>query len=80
MFTGNRLESYGGNLTVTQRYQTRPGGNTYAEPDIIIRSTDGRELIWMTSRPLQQNIEQTYSVVLDENSFTMNQRPATRCV
>ncbi|XP_069938272.1 basement membrane-specific heparan sulfate proteoglycan core protein isoform X44 [Cherax quadricarinatus] len=78
MFTGNRLPSYGGNLTITQRYQAHPAGNTYADPDIIIRSSGGREFIWMMSRPLQQNIEQTYSVVLTEDSFTMNQQPASR--
>ncbi|XP_071516712.1 basement membrane-specific heparan sulfate proteoglycan core protein-like isoform X3 [Panulirus ornatus] len=78
MFTGNRLPSYGGNITITQRYEARPGGNTYADPDIIIRSSGGREFIWMSPRPLQPNVEQTYSVRLTEDSFTMNQQPASR--
>lgn len=80
MFTGNRLPSYGGNLTITQRYEARPGGNTYADPDIIIRSSGGREFIWMSQRPLQPNVERTYSVRLIEDSFTMNQQPASRYV
>nr|XP_045613717.1 basement membrane-specific heparan sulfate proteoglycan core protein-like isoform X12 [Procambarus clarkii] len=78
MFTGNRLASYGGNLTITQRYQAQSGGNTYADADIIIRSSGGREFIWMIPRPLQPNIEQTYVVALTEDSFTMNQQPASR--
>ncbi|XP_050723887.1 basement membrane-specific heparan sulfate proteoglycan core protein-like isoform X5 [Eriocheir sinensis] len=78
MFTGNRLESYGGNLTITQRYQTRAGGNTYSDSDIIIRSSGGREFIWMTPQSLVPNREQTYTVTLTENSFTVNQQPASR--
>ncbi|XP_066985998.1 basement membrane-specific heparan sulfate proteoglycan core protein [Macrobrachium rosenbergii] len=78
MFTGNRLPSYGGNLTITQRYQAQSGGNQYADPDVIIRSSGGRELIWMNNRPLQPNILQTYVVPLFEENFTMNQQPASR--
>lgn len=78
MFTGNRLASYGGNLTVTQWYQTESGGDIYADSDIIIRSAGGREFIWMKSKPLEPNSKQPYSVLLTESSFTMNQQPATR--
>ncbi|XP_045130066.1 basement membrane-specific heparan sulfate proteoglycan core protein-like isoform X13 [Portunus trituberculatus] len=81
MFTGNRLESYGGNLTVTQKFQMQPGAGIYLESDVIIRSTSGREFFWMRPRHLEQNIqnrEQTYTVLLNEDSFTMNQQPASR--
>ncbi|XP_047486475.1 basement membrane-specific heparan sulfate proteoglycan core protein-like isoform X15 [Penaeus chinensis] len=78
MFTGNRLASYGGNLTITQRYVAFPGSNTFADPDVIIRSAGGLEFIWMISRSLPQNALQTYTVPLIETSFTMNQQPASR--
>lgn len=78
MFTGNRIESYGGNLTITQRYTSRARGIKYADSDIIIRSSGGREFIWMTRQLLLPNLEQTYSVTLTEESFTVNQQPANR--
>ncbi|XP_042860326.1 basement membrane-specific heparan sulfate proteoglycan core protein-like isoform X47 [Penaeus japonicus] len=78
MFTGNRLASYGGNLTITQKYVAYSGSNTYADPDVIIRSAGGLEFIWMISRSLPQNTLQTYTVPLVESSFTMNQQPASR--
>lgn len=80
MFTGNRLPSYGGNLTITQRYEALPGGNTYADADVIIRSSGGREFVWMNSQTLPQNRDQTFVVHLIEGSFTTNQQPATRYI
>ncbi|KAK3867232.1 hypothetical protein Pcinc_027289 [Petrolisthes cinctipes] len=78
MFTGNRLASYGGNLSVTQWYETESGDDIYTDSDIIIRSSGGREFIWMKPTPLRPNEKQPYSVLLTESSFTVNQQLATR--
>lgn len=78
MFTGNRLASYGGNLSVTQWYETEAGDDFYSDSDIIMRSSGGREFIWMKPTPLRPNEKQPYSVLLTESSFTVNQQLATR--
>lgn len=78
MFTGNRLASYGGNLSVTQWYETDAADEMYSDSNIIIRSSGGREFIWMNLTPLRPNEKQPYSVLLTESSFTVNQQLATR--
>ncbi|CAL4087148.1 unnamed protein product, partial [Meganyctiphanes norvegica] len=78
MFTGNRLTSYGGNLTVTQQFDAERTGAQFADADVIFKSSKGREFIWMNPDRLQTRQPKSYSVLLTEKSFTVNQQPASR--
>ncbi|KAA0202727.1 hypothetical protein HAZT_HAZT010235, partial [Hyalella azteca] len=76
-FTGNLLPSYGGHLEVTQFYESA-STNVIREADVVIRGSNGQELVWMLPEPLLQSQRKNYSVPLQETSFVLNQYPVTR--
>ncbi|KAF2367999.1 Laminin EGF domain [Trinorchestia longiramus] len=74
-FTGNLLPSYGGNLEVTQLYQSS-SNNIIREADLVIRGSNGQELVWMLPAPLPQNQPYSYTVPIVETGFVLNQYPS----
>lgn len=78
MFTGNLLTSYGGQLSITQSFDSRSDSDIFADPDVIITSSDKREFIWMNPDTPKPRRQQNYTVNLVESQFTVEQRPATR--
>ena len=53
-FTGNKVTSYGGQLSITQRYDERQGssGQRFSDSDVIITS-DRISLVWINPNQLQ---------------------------
>ena len=55
-YTGNKLTSYGSNLTLTQHIITRLGARTYADQDVIIFGNDVT-LYWKNPQELTPGVK-----------------------
>lgn len=55
VFTGNRVKSYGGNLTLTQHITAYPGAQSYKDQDILLIG-NGITLFWTNPQELQPEI------------------------
>ncbi|KAI5699533.1 hypothetical protein M8J75_004395 [Diaphorina citri] len=67
-FTGNRITSYGGKLTWTQRYTAGPGAINFDDTDVVIYG-NGISLYWDHDEKLIPNSPKTYSVPLIERGW-----------
>ncbi|XP_029051246.2 basement membrane-specific heparan sulfate proteoglycan core protein isoform X2 [Osmia bicornis bicornis] len=68
IFTGNKVKSYGGNLTLTQHITAHPGAQSYKDQDIILIG-NGITLFWTNPVDIQPDIPLTYSVPLRESEW-----------
>ncbi|XP_070527636.1 basement membrane-specific heparan sulfate proteoglycan core protein isoform X6 [Cardiocondyla obscurior] len=68
VFTGNKVKSYGGNLTLTQHITAYPGAQSYKDQDILLIG-NGITLFWTNPVELQPEIPLTYSVPLKEHEW-----------
>ena len=55
VFTGNKVKSYGGNLTLTQHITAYPGAQSYKDQDILLIG-NGITLFWTNPVELQPEI------------------------
>ncbi|XP_034945971.1 basement membrane-specific heparan sulfate proteoglycan core protein isoform X4 [Chelonus insularis] len=78
VFIGNQVKSYGGNLTLTQRFTARPGANPLKDQDVIL-SGNGITLFWTNSQEPYPNQTITYTVRLRETEWRRlsNEGPRT---
>ncbi|KAK0088927.1 hypothetical protein PV326_004677, partial [Microctonus aethiopoides] len=67
-FTGNKIKSYGGNLTLTQRYSAYPGTPPIKDQDVIL-SGNSITLFWTNPHELIRDRAITYSVPLRETHW-----------
>ncbi|XP_024936745.1 basement membrane-specific heparan sulfate proteoglycan core protein [Cephus cinctus] len=67
-FTGNKIKSYGGDLTVTQRISTHPGAKSFMDQDVILVG-NGITLYWTNPRSIQSGVPLTYSVPFRESEW-----------
>ncbi|XP_063241894.1 basement membrane-specific heparan sulfate proteoglycan core protein isoform X7 [Bacillus rossius redtenbacheri] len=67
-FSGNKVASYGGNLTVTQHYSARPSGQRDQDTDVIITG-NGITLYWTYPGLAEPDQPFTFSVPLRESSW-----------
>ncbi|KAK7791103.1 hypothetical protein R5R35_012915 [Gryllus longicercus] len=67
-FTGNKLASYGGNLSVTQRYTARPGSQWQQDTDILIFG-NGIRIYWSGENTIQPDLPVTHVVPLVEREW-----------
>ncbi|PNF14537.1 hypothetical protein B7P43_G15031, partial [Cryptotermes secundus] len=66
-FTGNRITSYGGNLTVTQLYRNQPAGaSPSSDTDVIIYGS-GISVYWTNINEVISDRAVTFSIPLVEN-------------
>ncbi|XP_018405456.1 PREDICTED: basement membrane-specific heparan sulfate proteoglycan core protein-like [Cyphomyrmex costatus] len=68
VFTGNKVKSYGGNLTLTQHITAHPGAQSYKDQDILLIG-NGITLFWTNPVELQPEIPLTYTVPLKEHEW-----------
>ncbi|XP_076237238.1 basement membrane-specific heparan sulfate proteoglycan core protein-like isoform X3 [Calliopsis andreniformis] len=68
VFTGNKVKSYGGNLTLTQHITAYPGAQSYKDQDIILVG-NGITLFWTNPVEIQPDVPLTYSVPLRESEW-----------
>ncbi|XP_076631096.1 terribly reduced optic lobes isoform X1 [Colletes latitarsis] len=68
VFTGNKVKSYGGNLTLTQHITAYPGAQSYKDQDIILIG-NGITLFWTNPTEIQPDVPLTYSVPLRESEW-----------
>ncbi|XP_076397846.1 terribly reduced optic lobes isoform X10 [Megachile rotundata] len=68
IFTGNKVKSYGGNLTLTQHVTAHPGAQSYKDQDIILIG-NGITLYWTNPDDIEPDIQLTYSVPLRESEW-----------
>ncbi|XP_018343829.1 PREDICTED: basement membrane-specific heparan sulfate proteoglycan core protein isoform X5 [Trachymyrmex septentrionalis] len=68
VFTGNKVKSYGGNLTLTQHITAYPGAQSYRDQDILLIG-NGITLFWTNPVELQPEIPLTYTVPLKEHEW-----------
>ncbi|XP_049843588.1 basement membrane-specific heparan sulfate proteoglycan core protein isoform X30 [Schistocerca gregaria] len=64
-FTGNKLESYGGYLNITQSYSAQPNSRRYYDTDIVIVG-NGISIYWSGVPDTRPDVPFTYSVQLKE--------------
>ncbi|XP_011864496.1 PREDICTED: basement membrane-specific heparan sulfate proteoglycan core protein isoform X15 [Vollenhovia emeryi] len=69
VFTGNKVKSYGGNLTLTQHITAYPGAQSYKDQDILLIG-NGITLYWTNPVELQPEIPLTYHVPLKEHEWS----------
>lgn len=55
IFTGNKVKSYGGNLTLTQHITAYPGAQSYKDQDIILIG-NGITLFWTNPVDIQPDV------------------------
>ncbi|CAG2056368.1 unnamed protein product, partial [Timema podura] len=67
-FTGNKVSSYGGNLTVTQHYTARAGAERLYDTDVVI-SGNGISLYWTYQGDVAPDTPLTFTVPLREASW-----------
>ncbi|XP_069692113.1 basement membrane-specific heparan sulfate proteoglycan core protein isoform X26 [Periplaneta americana] len=67
-FTGNRITSYGGNLTITQLYRTWPGAGPSSDTDVIIFGS-GISIYWTNPDEISPDRTVTYTVPLVETTW-----------
>ncbi|XP_032663569.1 basement membrane-specific heparan sulfate proteoglycan core protein-like isoform X7 [Odontomachus brunneus] len=68
VFTGNKVKSYGGNLTLTQHITAYPEAKSYKDQDILLIG-NGITLFWTNPTEIQPDIPMTYTVPLKENEW-----------
>ncbi|XP_015437459.1 PREDICTED: basement membrane-specific heparan sulfate proteoglycan core protein [Dufourea novaeangliae] len=68
VFTGNKVKSYGGNLTLTQQITAYPGAQSYKDQDIILIG-NGITLFWTNPKEIQPDLPLTYTVPLRETEW-----------
>lgn len=71
VFTGNKVKSYGGNLTLTQHITAYPGAQSYKDQDILLIG-NGITLFWTNPTELQPDIPLVYKIYLTFNNFIKN--------
>lgn len=54
IFTGNKIKSYGGNITLTQRFTARPNSKTLEDQDVTLLG-NGITLFWTNPNKLTSN-------------------------
>ncbi|XP_053595057.1 basement membrane-specific heparan sulfate proteoglycan core protein isoform X11 [Microplitis demolitor] len=64
-FTGNRVKSYGGNLTLTQRFSAYHDSKPLKDQDVMLGG-NGITLYWVNPREPYPNTSMTYTVPLRE--------------
>ncbi|CAD6239647.1 GSCOCG00008743001-RA-CDS [Cotesia congregata] len=67
-FTGNKVKSYGGNLTLTQRFSAHHESKPLKDQDVMLIG-NGITLYWVNSREPSPNISMTYTVPLRETEW-----------
>lgn len=67
-FTGNKVKSYGGNLTLTQRFSAHHESKPLKDQDVMLIG-NGITLYWVNSREPYPNISMTYTVPLRETEW-----------
>nr|CAD7195790.1 unnamed protein product [Timema douglasi] len=67
-FTGNKVSSYGGSLTVTQHYTARAGAERLYDTDVVI-SGNGISLYWTYQGDVAPDQPLTFTVPLREASW-----------
>jgi len=70
VFTGNKVKSYGGSLTLTQHITAHPGAQSYKDQDILLIG-NGITLFWTNPTELQPDIPLVCTVYLIFYSFVM---------
>lgn len=55
VFTGDKVKSYGGNLTLTQHITTTAGAQSYKDQDVILVG-NGITLFWTNPVDIQPNV------------------------
>ncbi|XP_076230657.1 terribly reduced optic lobes isoform X13 [Nomia melanderi] len=68
VLTGNKVKSYGGNLTLTQHITAAPNSLSYKDQDIILIG-NGITLFWTNPVEIQPDVPMTYSVPLRESEW-----------
>ncbi|XP_044017592.1 basement membrane-specific heparan sulfate proteoglycan core protein-like isoform X4 [Aphidius gifuensis] len=68
IFTGNKIKSYGGNLTLTQRFTASPNSKTLEDQDVTLLG-NGITLFWTNPKKLTSDNTLTYSVPLRESEW-----------
>lgn len=68
VFTGNKVKSYGGNLTLTQHITAYPGAQSYKDQDILLIG-NGITLFWTNPTELQPDIPLVYKIYLTFYNF-----------
>ncbi|XP_076378249.1 terribly reduced optic lobes isoform X5 [Megalopta genalis] len=68
ILTGNKIKSYGGNLTLTQHITAYPGAQSYKDQDIILVG-NGITLFWTNPVEIQPDVPLTYSAPLRESEW-----------
>ncbi|XP_068986158.1 basement membrane-specific heparan sulfate proteoglycan core protein-like isoform X32 [Bombus flavifrons] len=68
IFTGNKVKSYGGSLTLTQHITAIPGAQSYKDQDIILIG-NGITLFWTNPIDIQPDVPLTYSVPFRESEW-----------
>uniref|UniRef100_A0A8D9EVV2 Basement membrane-specific heparan sulfate proteoglycan core protein n=1 Tax=Cacopsylla melanoneura TaxID=428564 RepID=A0A8D9EVV2_9HEMI len=80
-FTGDRVTSYGGNLTWTQRYTAGNDAINFDDTDVVIFG-NGISIYWNNKEQLTQEIKKTFQVQLMERGWRRlsqyGQRDASR--
>lgn len=71
VFTGNKVKSYGGNLTLTQHITAYPGAQSYKDQDILLIG-NGITLFWTNPTELQPDIPLVYNIYLTFYNFTQD--------
>lgn len=51
-FTGNKVKSYGGNLTLTQHFEARPEAIAYQDQDVLLIG-NGITLFWTNQQQIR---------------------------
>ncbi|XP_057332116.1 basement membrane-specific heparan sulfate proteoglycan core protein isoform X8 [Microplitis mediator] len=67
-FTGNRVKSYGGNLTLTQRFSAYHDSKPLKDQDVMLGG-NGITLYWVNPREPYPNTSMTYTVPLRETEW-----------
>ncbi|XP_063983584.1 basement membrane-specific heparan sulfate proteoglycan core protein-like isoform X16 [Diachasmimorpha longicaudata] len=67
-FTGNKIKSYGGNLTLTQRFKAEEGAKSIVDQDVMLLG-NGISLFWTNSISVYPDAHITYSVPLRESEW-----------
>ncbi|XP_034241184.1 basement membrane-specific heparan sulfate proteoglycan core protein-like isoform X2 [Thrips palmi] len=66
-FTGNKITSYGGNLTFTQKYLARYGAQHTHDQDVVLFG-NGISIYWSNLGRTEPNVTQVVSIPLQESA------------
>ncbi|KAK6617380.1 hypothetical protein RUM43_014389 [Polyplax serrata] len=81
VFTGNKVASYGGHLTLSQRFETTYGSHPSSDKYVIMIG-NGITVFWNNPQPVPMNSTQVISIPLHERDWqrldNSGSRPASR--